>query len=187
MHSLESGEARSLDWFLMEGEDAKSHKGIQNYVKALNKLYHDYDAMYFNDQDQMGFEWISCDDPQSSIISFIRRGSTAKDQLLFVCNFTPVDRDGFIVGVPCPGKYTEILNSDAEEFGGQGRVNASPIKASDEPWNNRKHSITMHLPPLSVAVFKYDYKEEAPKKASAKTVSKSTAAKKTAPKKKTER
>ena len=183
----EWSEARSLDWFLLEGEDAKSHKGIQNYVKALNTLYHDYDAMYYNDQDQIGFEWISCDDPQSSIISFIRRGSTAKDQLLFVCNFTPVDRDGFIVGVPCSGNYTEILNSDAVEFGGQGRLNAEPIKASDEPWNGKKHSIAMHLPPLSVTVFKYDYKEAIPKKATAKSVAKSSktakAGKKTTPKK----
>jgi 1,4-alpha-glucan branching enzyme len=167
----EWSEARSLDWFLMDGEDAASHKGIQNYVKKLNKLYHDYDAMYYNDQDQMGFEWISCDDPQSSIVSFIRRGSTATDQLLFVCNFTPVDRDGFVVGVPCPGSYKEILNSDAEEFGGHGRVNDKPVKAVAESWNGRDYSITMHLPPLSVCVFKYDYKDptkELPKKSGAK-------------------
>lgn len=155
----EWSEMRSLDWYLLEGDDARSHKGIQNYVKALNKLYHDYDAMYYNDQDQMGFEWISCDDPQSSIVSFIRRGSTAKDQLLFVCNFTPMDRDGFVVGVPCPGSYTEILNSDAEEFGGLNRINDKPIKAVKEAWNNREYSISMHLPPLSVTVFRYDYKE----------------------------
>ena len=128
----------------------------------------------------MGFEWISCDDPQSSIISFIRRGSTAKDQLLFVCNFTPVDRDGFIVGVPCPGNYTEILNSDAEEFGGNGRMNEKPIKAVAEPWNNRDYSISMHLPPLSVTVFKYDYKEPVSQKAKAarKTPVKKSTAKK---------
>ena len=174
----EWSEARGLDWFLMEGEDAASHKGIQNYVKALNKLYHDYDAMYYNDQDQMGFEWISCDDPQSSIISFIRRGSTAKDQLLFVCNFTPVDRDGFIVGVPCPGNYTEILNSDAKEFGGNGRMNEKPIKAVPEPWNNKQYSISMHLPPLSVTVFRYDYKEPVSQKA--KTTKKPAVKKSTA-------
>jgi 1,4-alpha-glucan branching enzyme len=168
----------------MDGEDAKFHKGMQSYVKALNELYQNYDAMYFNDQDAMGFEWISCDDPQSSIVSFIRRGSTAKDQLLFVCNFTPMDRDGFIVGVPCAGKYTEILNSDAEEFGGLNRINAEPIKASDEPWNGRNHSITMHLPPLSVTVFKYDYKEDKPKNAPAKKVAtKKTTTKKTSAKK----
>ena len=171
----EWSEARSLDWFLLDGEDAASHNGIKNYVKALNGLYNQYDAMYYNDQDQMGFEWISCDDPQSSIVSFIRRGSTAKSQLLFVCNFTPVDRDGFIVGVPCQGKYTEILNSDAVEFGGQGRLNDTPVKASKEPWNGKDYSISMHLPPLSVCVFKYDYvepKKPVPRKTSAKTTKK---------------
>ena len=186
----EWSEARSLDWYLLDGEDAASHKGIQNYVRALNHLYNTYDAFYYNDQDQMGFEWISCDDPQSSIVSFIRRGSTAKDQLLFVCNFTPVDRDGFVVGVPCPGKYTEILNSDAEEFGGKGRVNTKPVKAENEPWNGREQSITMHLPPLSVVVFRYDYVEKKqpvkalPKQSTAKTsATKSTTAKKSTPKK----
>ena len=167
----EWSETRSLDWFLLDGEDARSHRGIQNYVKALNKLYHDYDALYYNDQDPMGFEWISCDDPQSSIVSFIRRGSTTKNQLLFVCNFTPVDRDGFIVGVPCPGNYEEILNSDAEEFGGYGRMNAKSIKAAPEPWNGKDYSITMHLPPLSVVVFRYDYKAQE-KKAAKKLSSK---------------
>ena len=108
----------------------------------------------------MGFEWINCDDPQSSIVSFIRRGSTAKNQLLFVCNFTPIDRDGFVVGVPCPGNYTEILNSDNPEFGGLGRMNDKPIKARKEKWDGRDYSIQMHLPPLSVTVFRYDYKEK---------------------------
>ncbi len=161
----EWSEARSLDWFLLEGEDAESHKGIQAYVKKLNELYNRYDAFYYNDQDPMGFDWICCDDPQSSIISFIRRGSTAKNQLLFVCNFTPVDRDGFVVGVPCAGKYTEILNSDATEFGGQGRVNGTPIAAVKEPWNGQEYSISMHLPPLSVTVFQYDYTDGTEKKA----------------------
>lgn len=189
----EWSEARSLDWYLMDGEDAGSHKGIQNYVKALNELYNKYDAFYYNDQDQMGFDWICCDDPQSSIISFIRRGSTAKDQLLFVCNFTPVDRDGFVVGVPCPGKYTEILNSDAVTFGGQGRVNETPITAVKESMNGRDYLISMHLPPLSVCVFKYDYKDPnavkaVPKKTtSSKTTAKKTTDKKTATKKTTKK
>ena len=100
---------------------------------------------------------------------------------MFVCNFTPVDRDGFIVGVPCQGKYTEILNSDAEEFGGKGRTNPKPLKAENEPWNNREQSITMHLPPLSVVVFRYDYAE---KKPVAKALPKQSTVKKSTPKKK---
>ena len=168
----EWSEARSLDWFLLDGEDARSHRGIQNYVKTLNALYRKYDAFYYNDQDQMGFEWIGCDDAQSSTISFVRRGSTAKDQLLFVCNFTPVDYEQFVVGVPCPGKYTEILNSDADEFGGRNRVNAEVIKAEEREWNNRQYSINMHLPPLSVVAFKYDYKDPDASKTNKKRIAK---------------
>ena len=181
----EWSESRSLDWYLLDGEDAVSHKGIQNYVKALNKLYNENDAMYYNDQDPMGFEWINCNDPQSSIVSFIRRGSTSKKQLLFVCNFTPMDRDGFIVGVPCAGKYTEVLNSDAEEFGGKGRINPTPIKATNEPWDGKENSISIHLPPLSTVVFEYDYKEPVKKVASKSTAKKTTTAKKSTTKKTT--
>ena len=179
----EWSESRSLDWYLMDGEDAVSHKGIQNYVKALNKLYNENDAMYYNDQDPMGFEWINCNDPQSSIVSFIRRGSTSKKQLLFVCNFTPMDRDGFIVGVPCAGKYTEVLNSDAVEFGGKGRINATPIKATDEPWDGKENSISIHLPPLSTVVFEYNYKEPVKKVAAKSTVKKTGTTKRSTTKK----
>ncbi|MBQ4059338.1 MAG: 1,4-alpha-glucan branching protein GlgB [Lachnospiraceae bacterium] len=181
----EWSESRSLDWYLLDGEDAVSHKGIQNYVKALNKLYNENDAMYYNDQDPMGFEWINCNDPQSSIVSFIRRGSTSKKQLLFVCNFTPMDRDGFIVGVPCAGKYTEVLNSDAEEFGGKGGINPTPIKATNEPWDGKENSISIHLPPLSTVVFEYDYKEPVKKVASKSTAKKTPTAKKSTTKKTT--
>ena len=179
----EWSESRSLDWYLMDGEDAVSHKGIQNYVKALNKLYNENDAMYYNDQDPMGFEWINCNDPQSSIVSFIRRGSTSKKQLLFVCNFTPMDRDGFIVGVPCAGKYTEVLNSDAVEFGGKGRINATPIKATNEPWDGKENSISIHLPPLSTVVFEYNYKEPVKKVAAKSTVKKTGTTKRSTTKK----
>ena len=123
----EWSEARSLDWYVL---DQPGHQGLQNFVKKLNALYKKYDAFYYNDCDQMGFEWINCNDNEHSQISFIRRGSTAKDQLLFICNFTPVERENFWVGVPCLGSYTEILNSDAEEFEGEGRVNKKPLQAN---------------------------------------------------------
>lgn len=151
----EWSEDRSLDWQLLEDS---SHYKMQSYVKALNKLYNQYSALYYNDSDPMGFEWISCDDAQHSTISFVRRGSTTKDQLLFVCNFTPIEKMEFKLGVPCKGKYTEILNSDSVEFGGQGRINSEVLIAVNEAYNNREQSITISLPPLSVVVFKYDYK-----------------------------
>ena len=112
----------------------------------------------YNDYDIMGFEWISCDDNATSVVSFIRRGDSAENQLLFVCNFTPVEHKGFKVGVPCAGKYTEVLNSDDTKYGGTGMTNKKAITAQKENINNREYSITMDLPPLSTVVFKYDYK-----------------------------
>ncbi len=153
----EWSEDRSLDWFLLE-EDPY-HAKLQKYVKDLNGLYNKYNALYYNDSDPMGFEWINCSNPQSSTVSFIRRGSSAKNQLLFICNFTPVDKPGFKLGVPCEGNYTEVLNSDNEIYGGLGRINGKPIKAVKEDYDNRDYSITLDLPPLSVVVLKYDYKE----------------------------
>ncbi len=151
----EWSEARSLDWFNLEHED---HRQLHAYMKDLNKLYNKYSAFYYNDYDIMGFEWISCDDNESSVVSFIRRGETAENQLLFVCNFTPVAHPNFKVGVPCAGKYTEILNSDDTKYGGSGMTNKKAIAAKKESVNGRDYSITMDLPPLSTVVFKYDYK-----------------------------
>lgn len=150
----EWSEARSLDWYVL---DQPGHQGLQNFVKKLNALYKKYDAFYYNDCDQMGFEWINCNDNEHSQVSFIRRGSTAKDQLLFICNFTPVERENFWVGVPCLGSYTEILNSDAEEFEGEGRVNKKPLQAIPGSCDGKEQYISFTLPPLSVVVFKYDY------------------------------
>ncbi|MBQ8147161.1 MAG: 1,4-alpha-glucan branching protein GlgB [Lachnospiraceae bacterium] len=155
--SREWSEARSLDWFALE---EPGHKGLQNFVKKLNMLYKKYDAFYYNDCDPMGFEWINCNDNEHSQVSFIRRGSTAKDQILVVCNFTPVERKDFWVGVPCMGTYTEILNSDDVEFEGEGRVNKKPIKAVQGACDGREQYISFDMPPLSVVVFKYNYSDK---------------------------
>ena len=151
----EWSEARSLDWYLL---DQPLHKQMQNFVKKLNHIYTKYDALYFNDNEVMGFEWIKCDDAESGIVAFIRRGKTAKDQLLFICNFVPVERTTHMVGAPCLTKYEEILNSDAEEFGGKGRVNGTVI-ATNQPCDRGKYSLCLTVPPLSVMIFRYDYKD----------------------------
>ena len=153
----EWSEARSLDWDLL-GEE-RNHQ-MQDYVKALNKLYQEYDALYTNDCDPIGFEWISCENADMSVVTFVRRGATAKKQLLFLCNFTPVTREDMLFGVPCPGTYTEILSSDEERFGGTGIVNPKVLTAKQEPCDGREYSIRMTLPPLSVTVYEYDYKEK---------------------------
>ena len=187
----EWSEARSLDWYIL---DQPGHQGLQIFVKKLNALYKKYDAFYYNDCDQMGFEWINCNDNEHSQISFIRRGSTARDQLLFICNFTPVEREKFWVGVPCLGSYTEILNSDAEEFEGEGRVNKKPLQAIPGSCDGKEQYISFTLPPLSVVVFKYDYvdnkvylekqaEEKAAKKAKAAAKKAKTAEKKVPAKK----
>ena len=98
----EWSEARSLDWFLL---DQPLHKKMQKWVADLNHMYTTYDACYYNDNNQMGFEWTKVDDANTSIIAFVRRGKTVKDQLLFVCNFVPVERKDYWIGVPC---LTEI-------------------------------------------------------------------------------
>jgi len=180
----EWSEARSLDWYIL---DQPGHQGLQKFVKKLNALYKKYDAFYYNDCDQMGFEWINCNDNEHSQVSFIRRGSTAKDQLLFICNFTPVERENFWVGVPCLGSYTEILNSDAEEFEGEGRVNKKPLQAIPGSCDGKEQYISFTLPPLSVVVFKYDYvdnKVYLEKQAEEKAAKKAKAAEKKVPAKK---
>ena len=149
----EWSEARSLDWFLL---DQPLHSKMQNYVKALNHMYTKYDSLFYNDNEVMGFEWIKCDDAEEGIVAFIRRGKTAKEQLLFVCNFVPVERTNHLVGAPCLCKYEEILNSDAEEFGGRGTSNGI-VKAVPQPCDRMPYAISLNIPPLSVMVFKYDY------------------------------
>ena len=159
----EWAEFRSLDWFLLD-EDIR-HKQMQDYVKEFNALYKKYDAFYYNDFDIMGFEWMDCDRPQTSTVSFVRRGSTAKDQLLFILNFTPIAHTMYTTKVPCRGNYTEILNSDDEKFGGKGHINKKPIKARRAIFTDRKgvetegFQIELFLPPLSALVLKFDYQD----------------------------
>lgn len=150
----EWSEKRSLDWHLLEEE---YNKQMQDYVRELNQLYHKYDALYVKDYDPAGFEWMSCMDADHSTVSFVRRGTDTKNQLLFVCNFTPVQRDKFRVGVPCAGKYELILSSDETRFGGTGVKNTKQVKAQKIEHDGRDYSIHMNLPPLSVTVYRFDY------------------------------
>lgn len=156
----EWAEFRSLDWFLLDDE---RHRKMQDYIKELNRIYAQYDALYYNDFDVMGFEWMDCSRPQTSTIAFVRRGSKSKDQLMFILNFTPVAHEKYTVKAPCKGKFTEILNSDDEKFGGQGRLNEKPITAKKTKIKDKSgklkdsYEIQLYLPPLSAVVLKYDY------------------------------
>jgi 1,4-alpha-glucan branching enzyme len=147
----EWSEARELDWDLLQ---EKPHVGIQKFIKDMNFLYQSNDALYYNDHDVMGFEWMDCQSWERSTIAFVRRGKSRKHQLLFILNFTPIGYDDYAVKVPCKGKFTEIVNSDNEIYGGQGRLNKNPITAfhAGDQWK-----IICKLPPCSVVVLQYDY------------------------------
>ena len=177
----EWSEARSLDWFLL---DQPLHKKMQKWVADLNHMYTTYDACYYNDNNQMGFEWTKVDDANTSIIAFVRRGKTVKDQLLFVCNFVPVERKDYWIGVPCLTEYEEIINSDAKIYGGSGTKNGK-VKAFEEKCDRMPYAISIDIAPLSMMVFRYDYVDKKPAIAKKTAVAKTSTENKSVEKKTT--
>ena len=148
----EWSEERELDWFLL---DNPGHKHIQNWVKKLLHIYRKNPALYELDSSWGGFEWINANDADRSIYSFIRKSKDGKNQLLFVCSFTPVARPDYRVGVPAKKTYKLILDSDSEEFGGCGRQRPQSYKAVEAECDGRPYSIAYPLEPYGVAVFRY--------------------------------
>ena len=143
---------KGLDWDLLE---QPSHKGLQRLVKDLNNLYKDEPALFEKDFTTDGFEWIDMSDWEQSVITFIRKGKLEKEIILVVCNFTPVMRYDYRVGVPLEGYWEERLNSNAKEYGGEGTGNFGGVKADQVHCSGREHSLSLTLPPLSVTFFKY--------------------------------
>ena len=141
----------SLDWHLLEFD---YHKGIQSAIKDLNKLYQEQTALHEKQFSAEGFEWISYDDSQNSIISYIRKGIDPKDELIVVCNFTPIPHENYKLGMPRKGKLVEVFNSDNKKYSGSGIGNAKSIPIKPEPSHHRTFSAKLVLPPLSVVVFK---------------------------------
>ncbi|MCI8769585.1 MAG: 1,4-alpha-glucan branching protein GlgB [Lachnospiraceae bacterium] len=146
----EWNEKESLHWEELEDRD---HKALQDYVKDLNQFYQKHPALYENDYHESGFEWLSSQDADHSIISFMRRDSEEKEQLLVVCNFTPVMYENFKIGVPFEGKYKEIFNSDKEQYGGTGCQNRRQLTAKEVEWDGRQYSITLDMPSFGVCIF----------------------------------
>jgi 1,4-alpha-glucan branching enzyme len=146
----EWNENKSLDWELLQ---EKNHKQLNNYVKDLNHLYKTYPAFYQNDFLVNGFEWVSCMDADHSIIVFARNSNNLEETMLVVCNFTPVVYDGFLIGVPFPGKYKEIFNSDSELYGGKGNINPRLKQSRKIEWDGRDDSIKIKVPPLGISIF----------------------------------
>jgi 1,4-alpha-glucan branching enzyme len=140
----------SLEWPLLE---RSANKGLQRWVRDLNTLYRGEPALHELDCEAAGFEWIDCNDSERSTLAYLRRGRSTQD-VVVVCNFTPVPRENFRVGVPRAGHWREILNSDAQLYGGSGQGNLGGIRSA--PIHSRGHaqSIVITLPPLAVVLFK---------------------------------
>ena len=148
----EWSEERELDWFLLAEPE---HVQIQNWVKDLLHLYKRHKALYEMDQSWEGFEWINADDAYRSIYSFMRHSKDSKRNLLFVCNFTPMERADYRVGVPRKKQYKLILNSDDEKYGGTGEARPKTYKAEAKECDGRPYSFAYKLPPYGVAVFEF--------------------------------
>jgi 1,4-alpha-glucan branching enzyme len=143
----------SLEWPLLKNP---LHAGVQRWVRDLNTLYRGQSSLYEFDSNPAGFDWVDCKDSQRSVISFLRRGRSAGDQILFVCNFTPVVRENYRVGVPLEGSWKEILNSDAPLYGGSGQGNFGGLSTIPLPIHGRPFTLNMRLPPLGVVAFQAD-------------------------------
>ena len=141
----------SLDWHLL---DYQRHTELQKWVKDLNRVYRSEPALHELDCSPAGFEWIDCSDAEQSVISFIRKGRSADDIILIVCNFTPLPRFNYWVGAPRGGFWREHLNSDAKEYWGSGQGNLGGVEAAAIPSHGHPYSLSLTLPPLAVVFFK---------------------------------
>ena len=137
---------KSIDWHLL---DHREHEGIQRLVKDLNRTYKDIPALWEQDFSDEGFEWIDANDADNNVLSFFR-SSHSEEHLVCVCNFSPVVREGFRVGLPRAASFTEVLNTDAESYGGTNVGNMGVVVAEPRPWHGLDHSAIVTLPPLGV-------------------------------------
>ena len=174
----EWAEDRSLEWELLQYDE---HKQMQNYVKALNTFYKEHPALYEMDYDPDGFTWINNISANENMVVFTRNTKKKEETLLIVCNFSPLTYENHKIGVPYPGKYKEIFNSDSKEFGGSGVGNPRLKQSKKSECDDRADSILITVPPMSITVFSYT------KAAAGRAVNKKTATKKTAEKKVTEK
>ncbi len=145
-------EARSLDWHLLLFD---SHRGIQRLINDLNKLVQAEPALHEVDFEWQGFEWLDANDADNSVYSFIRRGRNSDDIVIAILNATPVVRYGYRIGVPRPGHYEEILNTDSSTYGGGNVGNLGGMNASEHSCQGRVHSLALTIPPLAVVFLKW--------------------------------
>ena len=143
----------ALDWHLL---DDPGHEGVRRCVERLNFLYRQATALHEMDCDPGGFRWIEVNDASRSIVAFLRIGKTPNDVMLVVANFTPVPRHDYRIGVPLSGSWTELFNSDAEEYGGSGMGNMGRVETGDIPSHQESCSLSLTLPPLAALYLRPD-------------------------------
>jgi 1,4-alpha-glucan branching enzyme len=141
-----------LDWFLLK--DYEMHAKTYQYVKALNHFYQKEAALWELDHHPDGFEWINPHDDSQSVVVFLRKGKKASDDLILVCNFTPVTHPDYRIGVPRAGVYQEVFNSDRVEFGGSGQANREKLLSHPQHWHERDNSLSIVVPPLAAIYLK---------------------------------
>ncbi len=142
----------SLDWHLCQYID---HEGIRLLVRDLNSIYRNNPALWERDDSHEGFDWVNCNDADASVFSFIRRGHNKKDTIVVVCHFTPIVRTVYRVGLPYAGRWTEIMNTNAKEYGGNGTGNCGGVDAELTSWDNQPCSVELTLPGMSTMMFKW--------------------------------
>jgi len=126
---------------------------VQRLVADLNRLYRDKAALHQTDLEDRGFSWVDCEDWEASVVSFLRLGAVAAESLLVVCNFTPVVREDYRLGVPRLGAWRELLNSDSEYYGGSNVGNHGVVEAEQVPFHGHAYSVRLTMPPLAAIVF----------------------------------
>lgn len=140
-----------LNWQLLQHP---THLGAQQFVKDLNRLYTSEPALYLKQFDPEGFEWINASDYDNSVLSYMRKGDTIKDNLIIVLNMTPIVREDYHLGIPIPGTWKEVLNSDDPRYHGSGVLNTAEMVAREQQHNGKDYTITLRVPPLGVIVMK---------------------------------
>ncbi|MDO9039561.1 MAG: 1,4-alpha-glucan branching protein GlgB, partial [Lutibacter sp.] len=143
---------KSLDWNLLE---FYPHKNTQNYFKDLNLFYKSTPALFEKGFSSEGFEWVSYDDSENSVISYLRKGNNPKDDVLVICNFSPQTLENYIIRVPRKGKLQEVFSSNLEKYGGSGHVNAEKITIKKQPKKVDEYFAILVLPPLGISILKF--------------------------------
>ena len=141
-----------LDWWLLDA--GLFHRGLQNFIADLNRLYTAEPALWQSDFEVAGFDWIDCTDNQNSVLVFLRRDAATGAELVVILNLTPVPRHGYRIGLPRPGQWSEVLNSDAAIYGGSNVGNLGGVRAAEVPWQGQSSSAEFALPPMSALVFR---------------------------------